>query len=222
MEIFRYIMAHDYGLAPNPFGKFCTLAVCKSVIRKNKNLKEGDWVLGFGGKGMKMSGRLIHAMKIDEVISLQDYWHDARFQYKKPVHNGSLIQLYGDNFYHHEVGIKNPELEDWIQEHSAHSLNEKEMNMEHLERDVRGENVLVAKQGEYYYWGKEAIILPKNMQHVCSKVRDVIYKDLSAEQKDNFVNWLTSNYEPGIMGSPSNWSIAHGVEETFLTFEEEE
>lgn len=36
MRNFSYKIEHDFGLAPNPFGGYCTLAVCKSSIRSNK------------------------------------------------------------------------------------------------------------------------------------------------------------------------------------------
>ena len=35
MEIFSYVITHDSGFAPNPFGGFLTLATCKPKIRKS-------------------------------------------------------------------------------------------------------------------------------------------------------------------------------------------
>ena len=54
MHCVSYILNHDYGLAPNPFGGVMTLAVCKGDIRKNKNLAVGDWQIGTARQRMKM------------------------------------------------------------------------------------------------------------------------------------------------------------------------
>jgi hypothetical protein len=214
-------MVHDYGLAPNPFGQYCTLAVCAGKIRRNKNLSAGDWVLGFGGKTIRKPKCLIYAMKVKEIISFQDYWHDERFQYKKPVFNGSLIQQYGDNFYHYDPQIIDPKEEDWIQEPSAHSTNKNTPNLNHLGRDIRGENVLIAQQGAFYYWGQNAIELPTQFQYICPTKRSMVYKDISIEEKTNFIDWLINNHEPGILGYPINWKEEHGVNDNFLNYNEE-
>src|SRR5690554_1158418 len=105
MKIYSYVVHHDYGLAPNPFGKYCTLTVCKTKIRKSNNLNIGDWIIGTGSKnievvaGHKCIDHLIYAMKVSEKILIEDYWLDERFQYKKPIINGSLVSMYGDNIY---------------------------------------------------------------------------------------------------------------------------
>ncbi len=39
-------------------------------------------------------------MQITGKISLEAYWDDERFQYKKPIMNGTLVTMYGGNFYH--------------------------------------------------------------------------------------------------------------------------
>lgn len=50
MNCFRYKIEHDYGFAPNPFHGTLSLATCKGPIRQNKNLKVGDWIVGFGSE----------------------------------------------------------------------------------------------------------------------------------------------------------------------------
>ena len=111
MNFFSYVVEHDYGLAPNPFGGYCTLAVCKPGIRKNKNLKIGDWIIGTGSKKLNRLNHLIYAMKVEEKITFEEYWNDRRFRFKRPIVNGSLVQMYGDNFYH-----KDEQTQEWIQE----------------------------------------------------------------------------------------------------------
>ena len=115
MSYYSYKVEHDLGLAPNPFGEFCTIAVCKPKIRNNKNLRYGDWIIGTGSKKLNRLHHLIYLMQVEEKITFEQYWDDPRFQYKKPVLNGSLAQMYGDNIYH-----RDRKANQWVQENSAH------------------------------------------------------------------------------------------------------
>lgn len=96
MNCFRYKIEHDYGFAPNPFHGTLSLATCKGPIRQNKNLQVGDWIVGFGSKSMDNDGYLIYAMKVERIITFDEYWESEEFQCKKPVINGTLVQMYGD------------------------------------------------------------------------------------------------------------------------------
>lgn len=93
MRNFSYKIEHDFGLAPNPFGGYCTLAVCKSSIRSNKGLEVGSWIIGTGSKKLKNANKLIYAMQVGEKLTFNEYWNDPRFQYKKPIINGTLVQM---------------------------------------------------------------------------------------------------------------------------------
>lgn len=163
MKNFSYKIEHDFGLAPNPFGGYCTLAVCKSSIRSNKGLEVGSWIIGTGSKKLKNANKLIYAMQVGEKLTFNEYWNDPRFQYKKPIINGTLVQMYGDNFYHQNEEGK------WIQENSAHSLANGMPNLGHLKRDVGGQYVLISTN--FYYFGDQAISVPKEF------VRDVFVMD---------------------------------------------
>jgi len=197
MNIFTYKLDHDYGLAPNPFGSHFTLAVCKSGIRSNANLQIGDWIIGTGSVKLGNLNHLIYAMKLEEKITFQNYWEDERFKYKKPKINGSLVQLYGDNFYH-----KEPETNKWIQEDAAHSLANG-VNIKHLNSDVSGEFVLVSK--EFYYFGDSSFKIPIELRKVCSKGRNMMWRKIPDSVKVDFVNWLSQNYSIGIHGDPISW-----------------
>jgi hypothetical protein len=78
-KLFSYVVDHDYGFAPNPFGGFCTLAKCKYGSKKRNIIEmadEGDWIAGTGGADLNESaghGKLIYAMQVDERISLAEY-----------------------------------------------------------------------------------------------------------------------------------------------------
>lgn len=43
-KIYSYVLRIDNGAAPNAFGQFCTLTICKPAIRRNAEI--GDWVIG--------------------------------------------------------------------------------------------------------------------------------------------------------------------------------
>lgn len=202
MKIYSYVIEHDFGLAPNPFGEYCTLAVCKPKIRKSKNLKIGDWVIGTGSKALEKAsgksfvGKLIYAMEVNEIVTLQEYWDDERFQYKKPNLNGSLQSIYGDNIYHKDNDGK------WIQSDSAHSFENGVTNEEHLKIDIGGKNVLISDN--FYYFGDNALKLPKSLTKVAHVT--VGEKLVLAEFQDEFFKWL-SYFEKGIKGDPINWVI---------------
>lgn len=199
MGYYSYKIEHDYGLAPNPFGGYCTLAVCKGGIRANKRLKIGDWIFGTGSVKLKCVHRLIYAMKVEEIITFDDYWKDPRFQYKKPVLNGSLVQMYGDNIYHYDKASNN-----WIQEDSAHSFDEGKTNEAHLKSDLKGEKVLISKS--FYYFGDNHIEIPKRFLEICSNGRSVKSVSIPTKVADNFMRWLQKNHSEGIHGDPINWS----------------
>ncbi|MBK3394660.1 hypothetical protein IQ457_12050 [Psychrobacter sp. M9-54-1] len=198
MYIFSYKVEHDLGLAPNPFHNFCTLAVCKSSIRHNKNLSIGDWVIGTGSKSLGNTNHLVYAMKVEEKIEFNEYWKDERFKSKKPVIKGSLVKIYGDNIYHQDANSKK-----WIQEDSAHSLDNGITNEGHMKRDIDGEYVLVSR--EFYYFGENAPKIPEELKDVCNKGRDMKYKAIPPEVRESFVLWLKDNYKSGIHGDPANW-----------------
>lgn len=203
MNYYSYLVEHDFGLAPNPFGGYCTLAVCKPQIRKSSNLQIGDWIIGIGSKalsitfGKNLKHHLIYAMQVTEVLSIEDYWNDSRFKCKKPILNGSLSLIYGDNFYHKGINGK------WIQEDSAHSNFDGTPNLKHLETDISGQNVIISDI--FYYFGQSAPILPSNLRDVAHT--GIGQKLLSSELGTEFISWLTNQYEQKIHGKPINWVI---------------
>jgi len=115
--IYSYVVARDFGFAPNPFHGICTLATCKPRIRKGAVL--GDWVVGTGSgaAARKRAGYLVFAMKVEEAISFDDYWKDERYLLKRPNLRGSKKMALGDNIYH-----RKGEGDDWKQSNSHHTL----------------------------------------------------------------------------------------------------
>ncbi len=85
--LFSYVVDHDLGFAPNPFGGYCTLVHCKFGGKTGRrNVVEladvGDWVIGTGGKGKDSAGhgRIIYLMRVGQKPPFGDYVSDRRFQ----------------------------------------------------------------------------------------------------------------------------------------------
>jgi hypothetical protein len=152
MKLFSYVVARDYGFAPNPFGKYCTLATCKPEIRRHAEV--GDWILGTGSKTKKMQGKIVFLMEVNYKLDFMEYWEDERFQYKKPFLNKSLKFAYGDNIYH-----RSENGDEWIQENSHHSNIDGTENLKNKQRDTSTNLVLVSNN--FYYFGREAIDIPR-------------------------------------------------------------
>lgn len=85
---YSYVVARDYGFAPNPFWGVLTLATCKPKIRKSANV--GDYVIGHSAASD--GNKLIFIMKVGRVITFDEYWNSDEFEIKKPVMSGSLTR----------------------------------------------------------------------------------------------------------------------------------
>lgn len=196
MHLFSYRVEHDFGLAPNPFGGTMTLAVCRGKIRNNKSLQLGDWVVGTGSVAMGNVGHLIFVMKVEEILTFDEYWDDSRFQYKKPVLNGTLVQMYGDNFYHTVDGRI-------VQEPGAHSNPDIIQRQKLFNKDVSGKRVLLSKT--FYYFGNNCPLIPDELQQICSSGRPIKYRTITEDTIGAFVSWVEHNFTMGIHGDPCNW-----------------
>ncbi|WP_220137954.1 hypothetical protein [Myxococcus llanfairpwllgwyngyllgogerychwyrndrobwllllantysiliogogogochensis] len=196
MRLYSYVVARDFGFAPNPFFGFCTLATCKPKIRKRASV--GDWVIGTGAASTyKYRGRLIYAMQVSEVLDFDKYWNDSRFLVKRPNLTGSLKVMYGDNIYHREG-------ERWVQADSHHSLPGGRVNDANLVPDTGVDRLLVATK--FVYWGRSAPELPKRFRSfgkdkddICAgRYNRVFEGDLPVA----FSAWLERENRWGIQGDP--------------------
>lgn len=194
MRLYTYVVARDFGFAPNPFYGVCTLATCKPVIRANASV--GDWIVGTGSKERALAGRLVFAMEVTETLSHDEYWEDARFLVKRPSLSGSLKQAFGDNIYH-----RDPRSQKWVMADSHHSLNDGSPNPVNIEHDLRFERVLLSTN--YTYWGGCGPPVPNRFEElVCSGQGHRCNFEL--EMVNGFVTWLKSQ-ERGYRGRPLEW-----------------
>src|ERR1700691_5469200 len=128
MRLHSYVVARDYGFAPNPFFGICTLATCKPRIRSAAKID--DWVVGTGSKTRLRDDHLVYAMRVTGSLTFEEYWADPRFRRKKPNLRGSKKQAFGDNIY-----FRTTRNGKWRQLNSHHSLNDGSPNAENIETD---------------------------------------------------------------------------------------
>ena len=196
MKLFSYKLKHDTGFAPNPFGGFLTLATCKPNIRKTKNV--GDYVAGFTSKYLNGDEvgeeRLIYLMRIDEIISISEYWNNPNFEIKKPnLTSQKKTLIAGDNIYKPVNGGNR-----FIQ------INNKFHDASEMPRDLRGENVIISFH--FYYFGASPLTLP---QHVRPKVpkgqSSNGYLTHNPDLVESFITYVESNYSYGLFNHPTQW-----------------
>lgn len=201
MRLYSYIVARDFGFAPNPFHGFCTLATCKPKIRAGASV--GDWIIGTGAKtDYNFAGRLIYAMQVCEVLDFDGYWNDPRFLRKRPNLKGSLKVMYGDNIYHRD-GKK------WIQADSHHSLENGLPNESNIKTDTSVDRVLIATK--FIYWGIAAPMIPRKFrsfgqigEDICRNGRN--HRVITGELATAFASWLEENGKWGFQGDPLEFS----------------
>ncbi len=199
VKLFSYVVARDYGFAPNPFFGVCTLATCKPRIRKAASV--GDWIVGTGSKPKGRQRYLVYVMRVTETMTFNKYWKDERFRRKKPNLRGSMKQAFGDNIYFQD------ETGEWQQQDSHHSYQGGMPNPHNITNDTQTDRVLLST--EYAYWGGSGPEMPQRFSddygfdifalrnHKCR---------FSKELVNDFLNWFHTLDASGYLGEPLDWS----------------
>lgn len=180
-NVFVYVVARDFGFAPNPFHGFCTLACCKPKIRSVAQV--GDWVLGIAGSKLKQPGHCIFGMRVTETMSFDEYWSDPRFEVKKPVRNGSRSMMLGDNIYHRFDGEDN-----WCQEDSHHSRPDGTPDTSNIKTDTQTNRVLVSE--DFTYFGASAPLVPEQIFDAMGYENRIGHRKFSACEGEPLVAWF--------------------------------
>jgi hypothetical protein len=201
VRLHSYVVARDYGFAPNPFYGVCTLATCKPKIRSVAAV--GDWVIGTGSKTRNREKNVTYAMRITGVMTFEEYWLDPRFQLKKPNLRGSKKQAFGDNIY-----SRNPTTGRWCQVNSHHSLKDGSPNPVNIAADTATNRILFSD--DFVYWGGSGPELPKRFLHYGPRHENIRagygHRNLfSPELVKDFVSWIRSLNETGYCGEPLDW-----------------
>jgi len=196
-RLFTYKLKDDVGFAPNPFGGMLTLATCKPLIRKHKNI--GDWVAGFTSKALvkdkNYSPKLIYLMQVTDKVNFEKYWNDKQYEDRKPKKSDIIMEKIGDNIY----------------KPSPSSLEgfEQQQNLYHydmdIKRDLSGEFVLISTR--YYYFGGSPIEIPAEISPKIPKGQSAhgVKGFNDDKKKEDFLSWIESNYAIGIHDKPHTW-----------------
>ena len=201
-KLYSYVVARDFGFAPNPFYGFCTLATCKPQIRKNAQV--GDWIIGTGSKSKEREGHLVYAMRVSEVMTFNEYWQDCRFQEKRPDMYASISKAFGDNIYFKD------KTGQWIQQDSHHSYANGNPNPDNICHDTKVDRVLISMK--YVYWGGSGPQIPASSGiDICKRGPGHRCKFCKKLVKD-CIAWLCSLNETGYCGAPLEWNKAYTVQ----------
>ncbi len=137
-------------------------------------------------------------MIVQEKMTYNDYWTDDRFQCKKPIMSGSLMQMYGDNIYHTDSNSGS-----MVQENSHHSYDEGQTNYNNYNRDVPGQYVLISQ--EYWYWGGVGIDIPTEFLCLANVTRNhIVIEDVGFII--TFLSWLRSLDDSKVIEFPYYFS----------------
>lgn len=184
MTIKSYVITHDYGFAPNPYGGFLTLATCKPKIRNSANI--GDILFATGSTNSPYKDKIIYVGIIDKIIDMNEYFYGAEYECKKPKNNTPMTRR-GDNLYYQEN-------DKWKQ------LSSDYHDIDAMEHDLKSKNVLICQ--DFWYFGNKAIAVPDNLI-------DVIHYGRGHKNIDDpifiseFLEWINA-FEKGLIGRPSS------------------
>ena len=197
-KLYSYVVARDYGFAPNPFYGTCTLATCKPEIRKHA--KVGDWIIGTGSSQWNKEGYLVYVMLVSETLTFNEYWASARFRQQRPSLRGSKKQAFGDNIYFKD------EKGQWHQEDSHHSYRDGSANPHNISHDTQADRVLIST--DYAYWGDSGPQPPQNFRNykgfdICAKRGHKCR--FPEDMVRDFVAWLRTLDATGYLGDPVDW-----------------
>lgn len=191
MNIFSYVVARDFGFAPNPFHGVCTLATCKPIIRRTANI--GDIIIGTAAA--PRSNEIVFFMEVNEILTFDEYWDDSRFAVKKVNFLASTKKGYGDNIYHKDQN------NNWIQEDSHHTNYDGSTCEENIATDTSTNKVLISHN--FSYWGSNSPKIPVTLTNIIK--RGPGHKcTFSDEFKLEAKEWLMRQ-ERGCFGAPANW-----------------
>jgi len=184
-RVYIYVVARDFGFAPNPFHGFCTLATCKPRIRRKAEM--GDWVIGMGGDRLNATGKCIYAMRVSAKVNFNEYWTNPAYMDKKPVRNGSRKMMVGDNIYYFDSANQK-----WQQADSHHSNTDGSINIHNLENDTQTDKMLISDH--FVFFGTEAPVVPKSLLEAIGYENRRNYRVFEYSVCDALIKWLQTTF----------------------------
>ncbi|MBU1175724.1 MAG: hypothetical protein KKH72_10015 [Alphaproteobacteria bacterium] len=138
-SLFSYVVAHDAGFSPNPFGRALTLACCKPVIRRVAHV--GDWIVGIHSARMGRNLACFVA-QVSETMDFDSYYRDSRFLDKRPTPTTT-----GDAIYFRD------------QDRTLRQIRNRCHGRSEFDHDTQVDRVLVCAQ--FWYFGSQPKSLPE-------------------------------------------------------------
>jgi len=141
------------------------------------------------------SPRVVYSMEVDEVLDWESYYHDRRFQSKKPPRNGGWKALTGDNIYF--LGPNGTLQQD---KNAAHHTDKKNQT-----QDIRGNKVFIGRR--FIYFGENATALPKEFVRYLPG-RGIMYlkEEFAYHGFREFLRWRM-HFGFGIRGLPRDRDV---------------
>jgi Nucleotide modification associated domain 2 len=112
-------------------------------------LREGDWLTGNSPR--TDGNRLVYAMRISEVLCMNTYFHDGRFERKKPKPDGTRTEQCGDNIYYRQGDGQWRRLPSLFHNESAKFIQD-------VGKEFAGRPVFVSEH--FYYFGGRRVAIP--------------------------------------------------------------
>ena len=211
VRLCSYRLTADEGFAPNPFFGVLTLATGMPELRQAAAVD--DWIAGFTSSDLcgdaAGAERLVYLMRVEERLTIAEYFADGRFARKIPALNGPPeVKRHGDNIYQpRRAGAAEPvHFEQLSNPHHWDRVHDRE-DERSKRRDVSGRRVLVAR--EFVYFGREALpvadfarpALPRSHSHCCALTLDT---DLAR----GFIDFALGKAARPVVAPPHAWRSA--------------
>lgn len=200
MTVRTYRLDHDLGFAPNPFFGWCTLACCMPKIREHA--REGDVIIGMAGAGTRglkrIHPQLIYWMRVDETMTFDAYWKDARFANKRPQMPGPKMRMVGDRTYRHEA-----DSDGWRFDSSMHHIpGTSAAGENHVNLDTSVDRLLVGRH--FTYWGNAGPPVPHDLMGLFPNPRGQKCPT-EGPLLDQLLELIGINEARGAIGDPADW-----------------
>ena len=214
-KILSYRMTHDSGFAPNPFGGVLTLGTCTPNHQK-AGLESGDWIIGIEADELRNKRKsskklhpnkdnlIVYVAKVDEVLSLDKYFTDPRFEGKKYADGKGWEKTRGDNVYYTENGMWK-----WLRGHEHDSDKfkyfpvGKSPSYGSLLQDIEGNRVFVCK--EFSYFGDFGVEFDVDYMDCIKEKQGTKYcynDDNKYEKFLSYIKSLMTEHGKGKIGNP--------------------
>jgi hypothetical protein len=138
-------------------------------------------------------------MRVTGHLSFDEYWVSGDFQEKKPVRNGSLVSLVGDNIYHRRR-------DKWIQMDSHHSNADGTPNEENVKSDTATNRVLISE--DFRYLGSAAEPIPAEIVAHLQYENGRNHRTFALAKASPLVEWIQGFPKNRVIADPADFSNA--------------